>query len=141
MREYTMWTRVEDRYYMKAGVIKLALYLGLFSFCWLPTATLAERHLSSGVQGQVVISQTIRIDGTILGGSPTHAHGKIYKVKGRLVAWFATDAQGHFKVALPSGNYIIVPDPLPYLGSVHTSVTVHKNEFTATTVGYYAPPL
>lgn len=53
------------------------------------------------------------------------------------VARFTSDAEGRFEVALPAGDYTIVPDkstPIPYAEKQTTQVTVPEDEFAVITI-------
>ena len=128
---------------MRNRTAEFILWMCLLTVSWTPSDLHAERHTSSGIEGQAVVSPNVSLDGTILGGTPVQAHVKVWTSRGRFVTSFVTEADGTFKVSLSPGDYLLIPDSPsnPYWVPVQTAVHVARRAFTTVTIGYYIPPM
>jgi len=105
----------------------------------LATCSAQPAVTNSGIEGQVFIGALCPVlqQGQTCPAQPYQATLTVNNSNGREVAKVQTDVEGHFKLALEPGAYILHPESsnvLPFATEQIFSVTAGK--FTAVTVTY-----
>ena len=143
-------TKIRYNHTMRQIIQKLKPGLAAFLFA-ITSATLLAAPPNAGIQGKAVLY--------ISNGTPVEEEPGVWVSVGDVqlpvvtsfsiliahsnhkVGNFTTDANGAFKVSLPPGRYVVVPDALtsPFDGTVPTSfeVTVRARKFSSAQILYY----
>lgn len=93
----------------------------------------------SGIEGTVLRGPTCPVvrENDPCPDQPFAAPFYVFGEKGKDIATFQSDEQGHFRVALDPGEYAIVPDesaPILFPKNQRKTVVVHQNQFTEVTL-------
>ena len=89
-------------------------FLGTMLLALFPMTAMAETPVpaTSGIDGTIVVSPAhpgpIRKDSP--GAAPVRNKQFVVKAGNTTIATFTTDDEGRFRVALPPGRYVIVPE-------------------------------
>jgi hypothetical protein len=143
-------TKIRYNHTMRQIIQTLKLGLAAFLFA-MTSATLLAAPPNAGIQGKAVLY--------ISNGTPVEEEPGVWVSVGDVqlpvatsfsiliahsnhkVGHFTTDANGAFKVSLPPGRYVVVPDALtpPFNGTVPASfeVTVRARKFSSAQILYY----
>lgn len=93
----------------------------------------------SGVEGQVLIGPTCPVvqQGQDCPDGPYQATLTVNSSNGVQIAQVQTDTQGHFRIPLVPGNYILHPEALDGIASAgDQAFTVETGHYTQLTVNY-----
>src|SRR5512134_3139691 len=93
----------------------------------------------SGIEGQVLVGPVCPVeqDGQACPDQPYQATLTVFNRNGLQIAQFQTDTQGHFRVPLVPGEYILhpeSPDGISFAGD--QSFVVETGRYTQLTVNY-----
>ena len=99
----------------------------------------ANPPAESGIEGQVLIGPACPVvqEGVDCADKPYQATLSINNPQGELVIQVQTDADGRFRIPLPSGQYILHPESTGrYPSAADQNFTVTAGQFTQITVTY-----
>lgn len=119
----------------------LAMCAALLTACAENSGSPPTPPSNSGIEGQVYIGPTCPV-ATITSpcpDAPFQATLTIQDANGKKVAQLATDALGRFRVALPAGTYLIVPEtpnPGPPPRGEPQSASVRAGQYTQVIITY-----
>ena len=119
--------------------MKTQFFVGLMIIL-LATCSLQEpAHAASGIEGQVLMGPQCPVVqvGQECPDQPYQATLTINSLEGERIAQVQTDEEGHFKLALPPGSYILHPESpnsLPF--APDQPFSVQDRQFTQLTVTY-----
>ena len=119
--------------------MKLKFIIGLLIILLATCSSKQPPPDDSGVEGQVFIGPLCPViqQGQPCPDRPYQATITINNIDGKKVTRVQTDEQGHFKVFLAPGNYILHPEsPNVMPHAEEQSFTVEAAKFTEVTVNY-----
>lgn len=93
----------------------------------------------SGIEGQVLIGPTCPVvqEGDKCADKPYQTTLTLLNPQGELILRFETDAEGRFKIPLPSGKYVLHPETTGrYPFAAEQEFTVTTGEYTQITITY-----
>jgi len=125
----------------KRILIPIFITLLLLGACVQASPVTPSPTPSSGIQGNVTEGPTcpgpVPVASTQCHDRPYHATIQVLNSDRQMITQFQTDLNGHFKVSIPPGSYILHPLPgQPFPHAVDQTVNVNANQYTQVAIVY-----